>query len=61
MTIPFDRIGNAVCVATCYYLSKPVIDYWESRYENILWYTTTIASLSGALEKFVAAPRPEAA
>lgn len=51
MSVPFDRIGNAVCIATCYYLSKPVIDYWESKFENILWYTTSVNSLTSALDK----------
>jgi len=51
MTIPFDRIGNAVCVATCYYLSKPVTDYWNSKFENILWYSTSVESFGIALDK----------
>jgi len=51
MSIPFDRIGNAVCIATCYYLSKPVIDYWQSKFDNILWYTTSVSSLTSAVEK----------
>ncbi len=55
MSIPFDRIGNAVCIATCYYLSKPVIDYWENKFENILWYSTSVSSFSAALEQF---PKP---
>ena len=50
MTAPYDRIGNAVCLATCYYLSKPVIEYWEKKIPNILWYTTTVDSLTTALE-----------
>ena len=52
MTVPFDRIGNAVCIATCYYLSKPVIDFWENKFENVLWYSTSVASFAIALERF---------
>lgn len=51
MSIPFDRIGNAVCIATCYFLSKPVIDYWENRFDKVLWYTTSVASLTNALDQ----------
>jgi len=51
MSIPFDRIGSAICIATCYYLSKPVIDHWQTKFENILWYTTSVSSLTTALEK----------
>lgn len=50
MTVPYDRIGNAVCLATCYYLSKPVIEYWEKKFSNVLWYTTSVNSLTTALE-----------
>ena len=50
MTVPYDRIGNAVCLASCYFLSKPVIEYWDKKFPNILWYTTTVDSLTSTLE-----------
>ena len=53
MTVPFDRIGSAVCLATCYYLSKPAVDFWEQGHSKGLWYTTTLNSLTSALESLV--------
>lgn len=50
MTIPFDRIGNAICLATCYYLSNPVIEFWKQKFPHIIWYTTSVNSMTSTLE-----------
>jgi hypothetical protein len=39
-------------LATCYYMSAPVIKYWEELLDGrLIWYGTTISSLSRALER----------
>jgi len=51
-TIPFDRIGDFQMVATCYYLSQPVVKHWEELFDsNIIWYATSTLSLTRALER----------
>jgi hypothetical protein len=50
MSIPFDQIGNCTCIATCYLMSKPAIDKWTEKYPNILWYVTSLRSMTTALE-----------
>jgi len=51
-TVPFDRIDNYFMIATCYYLSQPVVKHWEDLVDGkIIWYATTTASLTRALER----------
>jgi hypothetical protein len=50
LTLPFDWIGKSVCLATCYYLSRPVIDFWEQKYDHVLWYTAAIGPMTAAIE-----------
>lgn len=51
-TIPFDVVEGTYLVASCYYLSAPVVKYWKDQLEgNIIWYGTTITSMSGGLER----------
>ncbi|MGB0415868.1 MAG: hypothetical protein ACPGKS_03360 [Coraliomargarita sp.] len=51
-TVPFDKMGDAYLLATCYYLSAPVVKCWEDLLgSNILWYATTMSSLSNGLEQ----------
>lgn len=39
-------------VASCYYMSAPVIKHWEDMLDGrVLWYGTSISSLSRALER----------
>ncbi|MCG8528199.1 MAG: hypothetical protein MI748_17595 [Opitutales bacterium] len=52
MTVPFSTIGKATCLATCYFVSKPIQEYWEEQFEKILWYTTSVQSMSDALDSF---------
>lgn len=51
-TLPFDSVEGTHMVATCYYMSAPVIKYWEEVLDGpVIWYGTTIASLSRALAR----------
>lgn len=51
-TVPFDKMGDTYLLATCYYMSAPVIKCWEDLLgSNILWYVTTMTSLSNGLEQ----------
>lgn len=51
-TVPFDHIEGTYLVATCYYLSAPVKKHWEDLLEGrVIWYGTSTASLSRALER----------
>lgn len=51
-TVPFDHVEGTYMVATCYYMSAPVIKHWEEMLDGrVLWYGTTISSLSRALER----------
>ncbi len=51
-TVPFDHIEGVYMVATCYYMSAPVIKHWEDLLDGqVIWYGTSTASLSRALER----------
>jgi len=51
-TVPFDYVEGTYMLATCYYMSAPVIKYWEHLLDgNVIWYGTSISSLSRALER----------
>ena len=51
-TIPFDRVEETFLVATCYYLSKPVVKHWEELLRGrVIWYATTMSALASALER----------
>ena len=51
-TIPFDRVEETYLVATCYYLSNPVVKYWEELLRGpVIWYATTVSALASALER----------
>lgn len=51
-TIPFDKIENTYMLATCYRLSEPVIKYWQEFFNRpIIWYATSSASMTRALER----------
>lgn len=54
-TIPFDREDGFTFLATAYYLSPAVRDYWESRYgSSLIWYATTLDCIADMLESFEA-------
>lgn len=51
-TLPFDSVEGTYLLATCYYLSAPVIKYWEDLLDgSVIWYGTTMASLSRAFAR----------
>ena len=53
-TLPFDMIDDYVNIATSFYLSKPARDYWEDKFKNfhILWYISTMNSISETLDRY---------
>lgn len=51
-TIPFDKIENTYMVATCYWLSAPVLKHWEEHLDGrVIWYGTSTTSMIRALER----------
>jgi len=51
-TVPFDKVEDTFLVATCYYLSAPVIKHWEGLLKGgIIWYATSAASMNRGLER----------
>lgn len=51
-TLPFDKVEQTYMVATCYYLSAPVMKHWEELLGgDIVWYSTSLASMSRGLER----------
>ena len=61
-TIPFDKVEDYYFVATCYYLSAPVVKQWNEMLGNkVIWYATTNAAMSEALEKLEEMQAAEAA
>ncbi|NBB78858.1 MAG: hypothetical protein GVY36_05350 [Verrucomicrobia bacterium] len=51
-TLPFDSVEGTHLVASCYYLSAPVKRHWEELLEGpVIWYGTTMTSLSKALAR----------
>lgn len=51
-TVPFDYVEGTYMLATCYYMSAPVVKHWEDMLDGrVLWYGTSTTSLSLALER----------
>lgn len=51
-TVPFDKVENTYMLATCYYLSAPVVKHWEeSLGGQVIWFATTMSSMAQALER----------
>lgn len=51
-TLPFDKVDHTYMVATCYYMSAPVVKYWEDLLDGkIVWYGTSTTSMSRGLER----------
>lgn len=54
-TVPFDRDEDISYVASAYHLSPAVKQFWENELgSTIIWYGTTLDSVSDFLEKFEA-------
>ncbi len=52
-TVPFDKEGDFYYIATSYYLSPAVREYWENEFDgHVIWYGTTMDSIVGFLERF---------
>jgi hypothetical protein len=51
-TVPFDREEDFHYVATCYYMSDAVRQFWEKELGgSIVWFATTMKSLTQMLER----------
>ena len=51
-TIPFDQVDGTYMLASCYYMSAPVIKYWEEQLgRKVIWYASSMASINRALER----------
>ncbi|PXA05156.1 hypothetical protein DDZ13_04130 [Coraliomargarita sinensis] len=51
-TIPFDKVENTYMLATCYWLSAPVVKHWEELLDGrVIWYGTATSSMTRALEQ----------
>lgn len=47
LTVPFDQMDRTFMLATCYYMSSPTRKYWEELLGGkIIWYATSLASMS---------------
>lgn len=54
-TIPFDKVESTFMVASCYYLSAPVVKHWETLLDGrVIWYATSTSSMTQALERIEA-------
>jgi hypothetical protein len=51
-SIPFDKVEDTYMVATCYWLSAPVVKHWEDILDGrVIWYGTSTNSMTRALER----------
>lgn len=51
-TVPVDLAGEVHCLATAYYLSDFVRQFWQKRLgSNLVWYVTPLADLDAFFEK----------
>jgi hypothetical protein len=49
-TVPFDVVEGIHFLASCYYMSAPVVKHWETMLGGrVIWYGTSTSSLSRAL------------
>ncbi|MBT3483154.1 MAG: hypothetical protein HN457_17165 [Opitutales bacterium] len=53
LTVPFDHVEDTWYLATACYMSSAVRSYWEEKINgNIVWFASSIDSLSEFLEAF---------
>mgnify|MGYP001593127919 CR=1 FL=1 len=51
-TIPFDKVEDTYMVASCYYISAPVVKYWEELLDGkVVWYGASMDSINRGLER----------
>ncbi len=56
LTVPFDQIEDTTYLASAYYLSPAARSHWEEKLEGpVVWYASTVESVSDFLEKFESA------
>ncbi len=54
-TVPFDLMEGTCYLATAYYLSPAVREFWEKKYPgNVVWYAAPLDSISEYLESLEA-------
>lgn len=54
-SIPFDYEDGCAFIATAYYLSPAVRDYWAGKHGgSVVWYATTLDCIADTLEAFEA-------
>lgn len=52
LTVPFDKAEQTYMLATCYYMSSPVVKYWEDLLDGkVIWYATSMVSINHGLER----------
>jgi len=55
-TVPFDLVGDYYLVATAYYPSQPVIEYWDSIADRpIVWYGASIQCVTETIDRVIEA------
>ncbi len=53
-SVPFDQEEDFMFIATAYYLSPAVRNYWEKRYNcPLLWFGTTLEGVAEHLDRLV--------
>jgi len=58
-TIPFDCQEKHYFLATTYYYSNPVREYWTDRLQGeVIWYVTTLEQMNVALEELTGEATP---
>lgn len=59
-TIPFDKVENTFMLATCSYMSAPVVKHWEDKLGGpVVWFATSTMSMSQGLERVDAIAQAE--
>jgi len=60
-TVPFDLVGDYYLVATAYYPSKPVVEYWEKIADKpIVWYGASIQNITETIDRIAQGDSTEA-
>ncbi len=61
-TLPIDKVGGRWFLASCYYLSDVVKEFWEEKLQaRINWYVTTMGQLEREFDVRAAAEEEKAA
>jgi hypothetical protein len=50
-SLPYDKVENFYLVATAYYLSQPVIKFWEEQLKGpVIWYCCSLGCITSAFD-----------